>query len=52
MFTGGIVQVFVGVLQVFAVAAQALSALLTQVSCGWLHMLSVPLQVWAVKTQV
>jgi hypothetical protein len=52
VFAGGIVQVFVGVLHVFATATQVLSVLFTQVSCARLQMLALPLQVWAAKTQV
>jgi hypothetical protein len=52
LFAGGMAHVFVGVLQVFATVVQALSVLDTQVSWGWLQMLSVPLQVCVAKTQV
>jgi hypothetical protein len=52
LFAGGITQLFVGAPQEFVVATQVLSVLFTQVSCGWLQMLSVPLQVWAEKIQV
>ena len=43
---------FVGRLQVLLTCVHVLSVFVSQVSCGWLQMLSVPLQVWAEMTQV